>query len=172
MNQIHWVICCTFSLIIWRWSFSFRLFYYHLQDYYERSSWKWDVDKKRKETFSSKSWLLTCRIQEENSPHLPVIAGFVSFRFEYEGGRPVLYCYEIQLRDRYRGRSIGRCLMNLLSLIAKDSKISSVMLTVFKFNERALRFFQNLGFSKDESDPSNFKGNPQVDYLIMSKNVN
>lgn len=83
-----------------------------------------------------------------------------------------MYCYEIQLRDRYRGRSIGRCLMNLLSLIAKDSKISSVMLTVFKFNERALRFFQNLGFSKDESDPSNFKGNPQVDYLIMSKNVN
>ncbi|TPP67257.1 N-alpha-acetyltransferase 40 NatD catalytic subunit [Fasciola gigantica] len=143
----------------------------NMKGFYKQSSWKWDTDLKREEAFSPKSWLLICRIRENESSQLPLIAGFASFRFEREMERPVLYCYEIQLRDRYRGRSIGRYLMNILSLIAKNSKMTSIMLTVFKFNERALRFFQNLGFVKDESDPSNFEGNPKMDYLIMSKRI-
>ncbi|VDP76372.1 unnamed protein product [Echinostoma caproni] len=148
-----------------------NVLYNNMKGFYDQSSWEWDTEKKREEAFSSKSRLLICRVADTEFPTSTAVAGFVSFRFEREVDRPVLYCYEIQLREQYRGRSIGCYLMNLLFLIAKDCKMDRVMLTVFKFNERALRFFRALGFVKDETDPSNFKGNPKVDYIIMSKSV-
>ncbi|GAA55050.1 N-alpha-acetyltransferase 40 NatD catalytic subunit [Clonorchis sinensis] len=133
-----------------------------------QSSWGWDEDKKRAETFSPKAWLLLCRIGvAQDSPKQ--MAGFVSFRFEREGQYAVLYCYDIQLREEFRGLSIGRYLMDVLSMVARTHRMERLLLTVFKANKRALKFFHTLGFKTDESDPSQFKDNPPVDYQILSK---
>lgn len=99
------------------------------------------------------------------------VAGFVSFRFERELEHPVLYCYEIQLYHQFCGQSVGSFLMKLLANIATNSGMQRVLLTVFKKNTAAQRFFRKNGFSIDQSDPSKFKNNQVVDYNIFSKIV-
>ncbi|OON15789.1 acetyltransferase, GNAT family [Opisthorchis viverrini] len=146
----------------------FSILQKNMQLLYEQSSWGWDEDKKRAETFSPKAWLLLCRIGvAQDSPKQ--MAGFVSFRFERESQYAVLYCYDIQLREEFRGLSIGRYLMDVLSMVARAHRMERLLLTVFKDNKRALKFFHTLGFKTDESDPSQFKDNPPVDYQILSK---
>ncbi|RTG91060.1 N-alpha-acetyltransferase 40 [Schistosoma bovis] len=97
------------------------------------------------------------------------IAGFVSFRFECEEEYPVLYCYEIQLYPQFRHLHVGTFLMNILLSISLALNMHRVMLTVFKSNKSAIKFFEKLGFETDVTDPSMFKGVKTVDYRILSK---
>ncbi|KAH8876478.1 N-alpha-acetyltransferase 40 [Schistosoma japonicum] len=138
----------------------------NMQSLYSSSSWGWNAEAKRDEAFSSKSWLIICRCQNSESQS---IVGFVSFRFERENNHPVLYCYEIQLYPQFRHLHVGTFLMNTLMSIALASDMHRVMLTVFKSNKTAIKFFEKLGFKTDETDPSLFKGIKTVDYRILSK---
>ncbi|CAH8505059.1 unnamed protein product [Schistosoma turkestanicum] len=138
----------------------------NMQNLYLSSSWGWDAEAKRAEAFHSKSWLIICRCQMSETQS---IVGFVSFRFEREEEYPVLYCYEIQLYPKFRHLHVGTFLMNILSSIALALNMHRVLLTVFKSNKNAIRFFEKLGFKTDETDPSLFKGVEPVDYRIMSK---
>ncbi|CAH8621037.1 unnamed protein product [Dicrocoelium dendriticum] len=142
----------------------------NMQPLYDVSSWGWNDEKKWTEAFSSKAWLILS--YASTSLALPTtLCGFVSFRFERECKDAVLYCYEIQLRNEFRGLSIGRHLISALTLIANCFKMRRIMLTVFKFNTKALDFFFKCGFEIDKSDPSHFDGNPVVDYHILSMTV-
>ncbi|CAL8077016.1 unnamed protein product [Calicophoron daubneyi] len=149
----------------------FFILKHNMEKLYMQSDWGWDEKKKRDEVFSPKSRVLICYVfgLTHDDEEVERIAGFVSFRFEREDEHPVLYCYEIQLREEYRGQSIGRYMMNALSLVASSTRMHRVLLTVFKANTKALHFFKQLGFQTDETDPSNFKDSPKVDYEILSK---
>ncbi|CAH8552526.1 unnamed protein product [Schistosoma guineensis] len=138
----------------------------NMQSLYILSSWGWNTEAKRAEAFSSKSWLIICRCQTSD---IQSIAGFVSFRFECEEEHPVLYCYEIQLYPQFRHLHVGTFLMNILLSISLALNMHRVMLTVFKSNKSAIKFFEKLGFETDETDPSMFKGVKTVDYRILSK---
>ncbi|KAI2604314.1 acyl-CoA N-acyltransferase [Hypoxylon fragiforme] len=134
---------------------------------------------------SSAGWKPGKKLAEMKSPELRYIIikdttgsvrGFISLMPTYEEGEPVVYCYEIHLQPELRGTGLGKLLMGFLEDIATNTPpINKVMLTCFLSNERALSFYKNLGFEKDEISPEPRKlrfGKEFVpDYIIMSKVV-
>ncbi|PVH84089.1 acyl-CoA N-acyltransferase [Cadophora sp. DSE1049] len=104
------------------------------------------------------------------------VEGFVSFMPTYEDGYPVVYCYEIHLGEELRGTGLGKTLMQHLVTIGKAiPSTEKVMLTVFTRNERAVAFYTNLGYTKDEySPPPRVLRNGTVmeaEYVILSRAV-
>ncbi|KOS42212.1 hypothetical protein ACN38_g6889 [Penicillium nordicum] len=103
----------------------------------------------------------------------PNVLGFLSFMVTYEDGKEVLYCYEIHLSLAARGRGVGRLLMGQMEGIGRAVGLEKTMLTVFKSNEIARRFYDRLGYEVDEYSPrprmlrnGTIK---DVDYFILSK---
>ncbi|KAL2699013.1 hypothetical protein AAEP93_010401 [Penicillium crustosum] len=103
----------------------------------------------------------------------PNVLGFLSFMVTYEDGKEVVYCYEIHLSPAARGRGVGRLLMGQMEGIGRAVGLEKSMLTVFKSNEIARRFYARLGYGVDEYSPrprmlrnGTIK---DVDYLILSK---
>lgn len=98
------------------------------------------------------------------------ILGFVHYRFVVEEGVPVLYVYELQLRSAARGRGLGKFLMQLLMLVAREHEMKGVMLTVQRRNVKALHFYlSKLGFKVSPISPSQCNPLEPCDYEILSK---
>eukprot|EP00198_Chlamydomonas_reinhardtii_P013340 XP_001702677.1 predicted protein [Chlamydomonas reinhardtii] len=116
--------------------------------FYERV-WSWsDVKKRRQFTSSASRFLIAYDV---NAARVPV--GYINFRFEYEDGEAVLYCYELQVARAAQQRGLGRAMMELLEQIAWGAGMSKVMLTVFTENVPALAFYSKLGYRLDETSP-------------------
>lgn len=103
------------------------------------------------------------------------VEGFLSFMLTVEDGVEVVYCYEIHLGERVRGKGVGRRLMGLLEEVGRRARVEKAMLTVFRRNERAVGFYEGLGYGVDEFSPRarKLRGGvvKEVDYLIMSKEL-
>lgn len=103
------------------------------------------------------------------------VSGFLSFMVTYEDGKEVVYCYEIHLSPAARGRGVGRSLMDRMEGIGRAVGLEKAMLTVFKSNEIALRFYERLGYEIDEYSPQPRKLRngtiKEVEYLILSKRL-
>lgn len=142
------------------------LFEENMGDLYRNSSWGLNMDQKTKE------------LQHENAKFLLLLteaselAGFAHFRFEYDDdetpSRGVLYLYEIQINSSFRNQGIGTKIMKMIERIAVDAELPHVMLTVFR-KSRAGKFYEDLKYSIDETDPSNF--NEPADYHILSRRL-
>jgi len=115
--------------------------------------------------------------QESASPGDSLI-GFTHMRFCNDDDdlppneqKPVLYIYEIQVSSTHRGKSIGTAMMKLCEEIARATFCSKLVLTVFKNNKSAVRFYMDkMSFEVDETDPSIFEDD-EADYYILSKRV-
>lgn len=142
------------------------LFEENMGDLYRKSSWGLNMDEKSKE------------LQHENARFLLLLTnanelgGFVHFRFEYDDdekpSRGVFYLYEIQISAKFRSQGIGTKVMGLIESIAIDVELPHVMLTVFR-QSRAAKFYEDLKYAIDETDPSNY--NEVVDYQILSRSL-
>jgi len=130
---------------------------------YKVSNWGWSSRKKKKELFHSLSRFILCRTVDGSK----TIKAFVHFRFETDYNDPVLYCYEIQLSADVQKCGLGRFLMEAQLALAKKTSMTKLMLTVFKHNDVALRFFRQFGFEIDYTDPSK-SDIYDVDYIILS----
>ncbi|CAI7663227.1 unnamed protein product [Penicillium glandicola] len=101
------------------------------------------------------------------------VLGFLSFMVTYEDGKEVVYCYEIHLSPATRGRGVGKLLMGQMEGIGRAVGLKKAMLTVFKSNEIARRFYERLGYELDEYSPRPRKLRngtiKDVEYLILSK---
>lgn len=104
-----------------------------------------------------------------------LVEGFLSFMLTWEDGIEVIYCYEIHLSERVRGKGVGKRLMGLLEEVGRKAEVEKAMLTVFKRNEKAVGFYEGLGYVVDEVSPrpKKLRGGvaKEVDYLIMSKEL-
>ncbi|KAJ5812077.1 hypothetical protein N7474_008378 [Penicillium riverlandense] len=102
------------------------------------------------------------------------VLGFLSFMVTYEDGKEVIYCYEIHLSPAARGRGLGKELMERMERIGRAVGVEKAMLTVFKSNETACRFYDRLGYEVDEYSPQPRRlrnGTIKADYLILSKRL-
>lgn len=112
--------------------------------------------------------------EEERGLGVP-IEGFLSFMLTWEDGIEVIYCYEIHLEERVRGSGVGKRLMGLVEEMGRKARVEKAMLTVFKRNEKAVRFYERLGYAVDECSPGpkKLRGGvvKEVDYLILSKSL-
>jgi len=98
---------------------------------------------------------------------------FAHFRFEVnDDDRPteeVLYLYEIQIDSIAQRNGLGRRMMQMMEIVAMQMKMRKVMLTVFKKNEEALNFYDQLKYQIDKISPC--QCGEIADYKIMSKIV-
>ncbi|KAF2757083.1 acyl-CoA N-acyltransferase [Pseudovirgaria hyperparasitica] len=112
--------------------------------------------------------------QEVEGGERPILA-FMSFMITVEDARPVVYIYEIHLADAVRRQGIGAHLMRVVEHIAVKTGMEALMLTVFRSNEGARRFYATMGFGVDGCSPRDrvLRGGKvkRCDYLIMSKGV-
>ncbi len=103
------------------------------------------------------------------------VSGFLSFMLTWEDGIEVIYCYEIHLDEHVRGRGMGKRLMGHMEEVGRKAEVKKAMLTVFKKNEAAVRFYERLGYEEDEYSPRPKKLRngvvKELDYLIMSKSL-
>lgn len=118
------------------------------RDDYANSEMKWSATKKRQEMRlpDLKYFVLT-------TPDRTSVVGFISYMVTYEDGHGVLYVYEIHLEPKYQGNGLGHQLMGIAELTARNVGLEKVMLTVFRCNARAIRFYERLGYSVDEYSP-------------------
>lgn len=150
---------------------------------YRASAQGWDAGAKEREMrLVDLRYLLLCRAMNKEGdggkgegPGEEVLVGFMSFMLTYEDGLPVVYCYEIHLRDEVKGRGVGKWLMGVLEDVGRKAEAEKCMLTVFKRNTKALGFYQGLGYGVDEFSPGpRILRNgvvKEVDYLILSKEL-
>ncbi|KAG6878380.1 hypothetical protein C0993_007562 [Termitomyces sp. T159_Od127] len=113
---------------------------------YSQSSFGWDPSSKHDELFSPLSRFILIDIDDK-------LAAFSMFRFEYEEEENILYCYDLQIQLGYQRKGLGKMLMDILEKIGAAWGMEKVMLTVFKANQSAIRFYQVVGFVLDESSP-------------------
>jgi ribosomal protein S18 acetylase RimI-like enzyme len=146
------------------------LFENNMGEQYSKSSWGLDMKAKEDELRHEKARYLLL-IPDDESDEL---AGFVHFRFTYDDEEGpsygVIYVFEIQIDESYQRRGLGKKVMDLVEALTLQAELYKVMLTVFKANESAMKFY--LGpcrFTCDESSPS--KWNHPADYEILSKAV-
>jgi len=60
--------------------------------------------------------------------------------------------------------------MTLCEMIARNAKMSHVVLTVFLMNAPAFKFYDTIGYAMDPSSPQLW-GDDDADYQIRSKNL-
>ncbi|KAG0255454.1 N-alpha-acetyltransferase 40 [Mortierella polycephala] len=85
----------------------------------------------------------------------------------------VAYCFEIQVVPEYQRRGIGAYLIGVLETIGRVTQMDKVMLTVFKANTSAIKFYmEQLQYKFDEISPcvclTRGKAS-RFDYEILSK---
>jgi GNAT superfamily N-acetyltransferase len=141
----------------------FDLLRTNMKKHYEASEWGWDEKYKTEEMFVESAWYLFARTKDGN----PV--GFAHFRYDMDFDDEVLYVYEIQIEDSYRRKGLGRFMMQVLELLAFKADMRKIMLTAFKHNPDAKRFFkETMKFEIDETCPLD-DVYEQFDYEILSK---
>ncbi|KAG7377944.1 N-alpha-acetyltransferase 40 [Phytophthora pseudosyringae] len=141
------------------------LFENNMKSLYQASDWGYDASAKRTELFEAEARYLL--VYDESGS----LVGFAHFRFVEDDGALVLYLYEVQLAASAQCHGLGKFLMQLLLLVARKHGMELMVLTVFKNNTGAMRFYrERLGFQVDETSPS-VCGDDSQDYEILSKSV-
>lgn len=124
----------------------------NMQELFIASNWGWDEESKRKELFHALSRFLVVKDSKDK------VAAFVTFRFEWddedEPEYPVLFLYEIQVSEDHRGKQLGSILLSYLKTISSTLGLAKILLTCFKANIAALRFYERNGFGIDANSPS------------------
>jgi ribosomal protein S18 acetylase RimI-like enzyme len=145
------------------------LFEKNMAEQYLRSSWGLDMKAKEDELRHEKARYLLLIPDDE----IDELAGFVHFRYDYDDQEHpsygVIYVFEIQIDESYQRRGLGKKVMDLVEALTLQAELDKVMLTVFKANESAMKFYLGLDYTLDMSTPS--KWNHPADYEILSKAV-
>ncbi|KAI8381307.1 acyl-CoA N-acyltransferase [Radiomyces spectabilis] len=142
---------------------------------YAASKDGWHDEQKKEEMRGPEARYLIARSASDPSD----LKGFLLFQMTYEETMDddkmaaVAYCYELQLVPEARNQGLGEYLMQLLVDIGHHWGMEKVMLTVFKANKSAIRFYtKKLGFDLDEISPGACLSALQArkfDYEILSK---
>ena len=64
---------------------------------------------------------------------------------------PYIFVEDLCVDERYRSKGIGRALMDYINNLAKKEGIEYIRLNVWNFNEKALKFYQDNGYSPLET---------------------
>ncbi|GJJ69576.1 N-alpha-acetyltransferase 40 [Entomortierella parvispora] len=111
----------------------------------------------------------------DNVPVAMVHFQFVEEETMTDRDAEVAYCFEIQVTPGYQRKGIGAYLIGLLESIGKQAAMDKVMLTVFKANTSAIKFYiDQLKYKYDEISPCVCltRGRAsRFDYEILSKDL-
>ncbi|ORX61306.1 hypothetical protein DM01DRAFT_1331918 [Hesseltinella vesiculosa] len=156
-------------------NWAFQLLKNNLYHLYTRSNLGWDEAAKMTDLQAPEARYLVARSAHDPSD----LKGFLMFQMVLEETMDddvmaeVAYCYELQLEEHARSRGLGEYLMQLLFQIGDFWCMDKVMLTVFKDNTGAIKFYtKKMGFALDEISPSaclSARMAKRFDYEILSR---
>jgi len=136
----------------------------NMKELYVQSEWGWNAGNKKAELMEDAAWYLLARDADTKEP-----LAFSHFRFDMDHDDDVLYCYEIQLEESVRRKGLGKFMMKVLELMMMKCDLLKIMLTVFKHNDVASKFFKEvLKYEIDETCPYDTVYE-QFDYEILSR---
>ena len=74
-------------------------------------------------------------------------AGYAFYFFNYStwAGRPGLFLEDLFVRDKYRGKGIGKALLRRVAAVARDRNCYGMRWEVLDWNEAAINFYRSLG---------------------------
>lgn len=143
---------------------------------YKASEVKWSAARKRREMLlPDMKYLVISNFPTHQTDQPAEVLGFVSFMITYEDGYEVIYVYEIHIANRLRGKGVGSVLMKEIKNIGQRVGVEKCMLTVFRSNKQAVRWYGRLGYTQDDFSPA-----PRVlrngavkepSYTILSKSL-
>ena len=121
---------------------------------YNASSQGWDDENKLEEMKDEDMRYLIIRLENghppapekqwSNDPKLDQsIIGFLSFMVTQEEEENVVYIYEVHISEHFRDHGLGRHLFSMVEHIGKATGMNKAMLTVFKSNTHARRWYQS-----------------------------
>jgi len=160
------------------------LFQQNMTELYRVSNWGLNLSRKAKELKHERARFLV--ITNESTAPLSTrqssaeIIAFSHFRYELDDDEqpkyPVLYVYELQVKQEFQRHGLGKKLMTLMELMALRNAMAYVMLTVFKHNTIATTFYLNkMRYSIADQSPSKCATDEEetesVDYEILWKLV-
>lgn len=137
-----------------------------MKEHYEKSEYGWNRKSKEKEFKHDTARILLAKDASNGK-----LLAFVHYRFELDDEEkfPVVYCYEIQMPKSVQGKGLGRYLMDTLLDIGVRFKMNKVMITCFKHNTDAFKFYEKLGYGLDICTPS--KCGLEKTYEIMNLKI-
>ncbi|KAG9721440.1 hypothetical protein KCU73_g14249, partial [Aureobasidium melanogenum] len=153
---------------------------------YKASSQGWDGENKLDEMKDDDMRYLIVRLKDDQLPELEKrwskdadldqsIVGFLSFMITQEDEENVIYIYEIHISEHFRNCGLGRHLFNMVEYIGGATGMDKAMLTVFKRNAHARRWYDSRGYEVDEISPRprKLRGGRSIepDYEILSKRL-
>ncbi|KAH0379206.1 hypothetical protein KCU92_g8280, partial [Aureobasidium melanogenum] len=153
---------------------------------YKASSQDWDGENKLDEMKDDDMRYLIVRLKDDQLPELEKrwskdadldqsIVGFLSFMITQEDEQNVIYIYEIHISEHFRNCGLGRHLFNMVEYIGGATGMDKAMLTVFKRNAHARRWYDSRGYEVDEISPRprKLRGGRSIepDYEILSKRL-
>ena len=136
--------------------------------------WSWSDRRKKAELRHGKARFLVAIAAEQSAMvggHIRHPIGFIHMRYEIERDKPVLYIYEFQVEPDYQGLGLGQSMLTWVEALARHLNLRSLMLTVFKANVAAFRFYQKAGFTLDQDSPGLVDVEGSHGYEILSKAV-
>ncbi|CAG9810945.1 unnamed protein product [Chironomus riparius] len=137
----------------------FKLAEKNVGPHYKACSLGWQPKFKQNDMKRPWAKFLIAKCGQEN-------AGYTMFRFDMDYGRSVIYCYELQIDEKYQNKGLGEHFMKCLEKLAKVWQMERIVLTVLTNNDGALRFYKRLGYTVDETSPDD-----EPSYQIFSKEV-
>ncbi|KAM3717651.1 N-alpha-acetyltransferase [Dirofilaria immitis] len=156
-EKVHFAFSWATHLNDKEFEWIFQLFVTNMRTMYQMSQWGYDELSKRQELRATTSRYIIAK----NMNNTPI--AYLHYRFVIDSDSAVLYCYEIQVEDKYQVKGIGSALLSIAECLARKMSMDKLMATVFAFNGNSLAFFHKNGFSVDPSCPD------AGDYLILSK---
>lgn len=164
----------------------FELIKHTSHEDYKASSQGWDNENKLAEMEDDDMRYLIVRLKDAQLPESEKrwsrdsdldesIIGFLSFMITQEEEENVVYIYEIHISEHFRNCGVGRHLFNMVEHIGGTTGMDKAMLTVFKRNAHARRWYHSRGYEVDEISPRarKLRGGRSIepDYEILSKRL-
>ncbi|XP_059475961.1 N-alpha-acetyltransferase 40 [Neocloeon triangulifer] len=134
----------------------------NMKETYESCDWGWNEKEKYDELFDEDARYILAKGDDGS------LVAFSHFRFDFDEGRPVLYCYELQLSETARRKGLGRRMMQILEMFAWQANMERVVLTILKNNPGAKSFFLSMKYELDETNPED-DDEETFCYEILSK---
>ena len=126
---------------------AFQLIEKNMKDIYD-AAWGWNPDSKEAELLDENARFLFAYSKD----NLPI--GFVHFRFELDNLEASTFIYDIQLEEQFRGKGLGKFLLQAVEFITLKLKFDYVMTTVFKENVKGRGFFKHMHYQVHKTSPA------------------